>query len=181
MILAEENIGHTKTEAINFNRALLFQSGIAGNSLNFPPASPQLDSNRTFAWQVWGVKGNTIVTKSEIWEFTISCGGDSNSLSKDSYRELSENLDASSYIAKGLLHFSYYNSYGPYHLNYLMIDLSKQNKAVKNLPDLIAIHGHNKYDVDLGELGNMHSGDQYLLKVKTVDGKILQLKFVYAE
>lgn len=181
LILSEENIGQTKAEAINFNKALLFQSGIAGNSLTYPPQAPELDSNRTFAWQVWGIRNNAIVTKSEIWEFMISCSGDSTHTDKDSYREIGENVDASSYIAKGMLHFSYYNSYGPYHLNYSIVDLSKQNKVVKNLPDLTAIHGYNKYDVDLTDLGNMNVGDQYLLNMKTVDGKTLQLKFVYAE
>jgi hypothetical protein len=181
LILSEEAPGQSKAEAINFNKALIFQSGIAGNSLIYPPQAPDLDSNRTFAWQVWGIQNNTIVTKSEIWEFTVSCSGDSTSTSKDSYRELVENVDASSYLAKGMLHFSYYNSYGPYNLNYSIVDLSKQNKVVKNLPLLVVIHGYNKYDIDLSELTNMNAGDQYLLKVKTTDGKTLQLKFVYSE
>ena len=181
VIVAEEAPGQSKTEAINFNKALIFQSGIAGNGLIYPPQAPDLDSNRTFAWQVWGIEDNTIVTKSEIWEFTVSCSGDSTSTSKDSYRELVENVDASSYLAKGMLHFSYYNSYGPYNLNYSIVDLSKQNKVVKNLPLLVVIHGYNKYDIDLSELSNMNEGDQYLLRVKTTDGKTLQLKFVYSE
>lgn len=181
LILSEEALGQTKAEAINFNKALLFQSGIAGNSLIYPPQAPDLDSNRTFAWQVWGVEDNTIVTKSEIWEFTVSCSGDSTTTSKDSYRELVENVDASSYLAKGMLHFSYYNSYGPYNMNYSIVDLSKQNKVVRNLPTLVVIHGYNKYDIDLSELSNMNDGDQYLIKVKTTDGKTLQLKFMYSE
>lgn len=181
LILSEEGPGQTKAEAINFNKALIFQSGIAGNSLTYPPQAPDLDSNRTFAWQVWGVENNTIVTKSEIWEFTVTCSGDSTSTSRDSYRDLSETVDAASYLAKGWVHFSFYNSYGPYNLNYSIVDLSKQNKVVKNLPTLVAIHGYNKYDVDLGDISNMNTGDQYLLKIHTTDGKTLQLKFVYSD
>jgi hypothetical protein len=181
VILSEELLNQSKAEAINFNKALIFQSGIAGNSLNYPPQAPDLDSNRTFAWQVWGIRDNVIVVKSEIWEFTVTCSSDSVTNNRDSYRELKETLDASSYLARGFLHFSFYNGYGPYVLNYSIVDLSKQNKVVKNLPDLTALHGYNKIDVDLSDLTNMNPGDQYLLKVKTRDGRTLQLKFVYSE
>ena len=181
LILAQDNQNQTPTEAVSFNQALLFTTGIPTNSLNYPATAPSLTVGQTYAWQVWGVKDGVIETKSEVWSFTVDCSADTTQTSRDSYRELTDNLDAASYIAKGGIHFSFYNPYGPYNLTYGIVDLSKQNKPVKHLPELHCSTGYNKYDLDLTDLGGFTSGDQYLLQFKPLEGKTLLLRFIYTQ
>lgn len=181
VLLTQENGNQTPAEAINFNQALLFVTDVPTSSLVYPPSAPSLIVGQTYAWQVWGVKDATILTKSEIWTFTVDCSADTAQTSRDSYRELSDNLDAASYIAKGSVHFSFYNPYGPYVLTYSITDLSKQNKPVKRLPELRCSTGYNKYDLDLTDIGGFTSGDQYLLQFKPLEGKTLLLRFIYTQ
>lgn len=181
VLLTADAGNQTPAEAINFNQALLFVTDVPASSLVYPPSAPSLTVGQTYAWQVWGVKDGTIMTKSEIWTFTVDCSADTVQQSRDSYRELSEDLDAASYIAKGGIHFSFYNPYGPYILTYSITDLSKQNKAVKRLPELRCSTGYNKYDLDLTDLGGFTSGDQYLLQFKPLEGKTLLLRFIYTQ
>ena len=181
VVLMQELPGQTKTEAINFDQALLFVPNVPANTLYYPSTAPQLNLGQKYAWQVWGVQDGTIITKSEIWEFTVDCSQDTTSPSKDSYRELTDRLDADSYIAKGSIHFSFYNAYGPYTMTYGITDLSKHGVAIKHLPELHCSSGFNKFDLDLSGIGGFTSGDQYLVQVKPLEGPVLLLRFVYQE
>ncbi|HTJ11857.1 MAG TPA: hypothetical protein VL547_07525 [Dinghuibacter sp.] len=180
VILTPEK-NQTPAEAINFNQAQLFVTDVPTSSLNYPATAPSLTVGQTYAWQVWGVKDGVIATKSEIWTFTVDCSSDTAQTSKDSYRELTDNLDAASYIASGAIHFSFYDPYGPYNMTYSIVDLSKQNKPVKHLPELRCSTGYNKYDLDLTGIGGFTSGDQYLLQFKPIEGKTLLLRFIYMQ
>ncbi|WP_315820232.1 hypothetical protein [Paraflavitalea speifideaquila] len=132
-------------------------------------------------WQVTAYTGTSIITKSEIWAFTIRCEEEKKKEEKDSYRELKEVPDGSFYIANRVLRFSCTNAYAATRLNYSIVNLAQPDAFVKQLPELQLNAGLNKYDLDLSSLNGFKEGQQYLLKVALPNGRIGSLRFIYKD
>jgi hypothetical protein len=165
--------------ALANNRPVINLADVRQQFLTYPPQVPDLVKGKQYAWQVWAYSGNTLVTKSEIWQFTVKC--DTVPVLKDSYREAKPELDGSFYMAKEVLHFSFTNPYRAGKLDYTIQDLSDPLTEIKKLPKVNMKQGLNLVDLRLSSHRSFIHGHQYLMKIRNAGNKELVLKFSYAE
>ncbi|WP_423736514.1 hypothetical protein [Chitinophaga caseinilytica] len=165
--------------ALANNRPVINLSELRSQLLPYPPQAPDLEKGKQYAWQVWAYQGKTIITKSEIWQFTIQCDTVKNQ--KDSYREAKPALDGSFYLAKEVLYFSFNNPYRAGRLEYSIYDLSDPLTEIKKLPRVNMKQGINLVDLKLSGNKSFLHGHQYILKIRNAGNAELVLKFSYAE
>jgi hypothetical protein len=179
VVLTEKKEKQDIAEAIAFNLPVLNQGNIFGNILQYPPGAPDLKEGHTYAWQVTVYSAKTILKKSEIWTFTVSCQEEQKLPAGDSYRELKEIDDGNFYIANKVLRFSFNNPYSKGKLDYSIESLSKPQSTIKRLPSLKMEPGLNKYELDFSENNSLKAGQEYLLTVRLANNRELRLRFIY--
>ncbi len=179
LILTEIGPKQDIAEAIAYNLPIINQSNIPVNLLQYPVSTPDLKEGHRYVWQVTLHNASTIITKSEIWTFTVKCKEDQTPLAPPSYRELKEKAEGDFYIAEKLLHFSLHNPYGAAALNYSIVDLSQPGRPVKNLPALQMTAGLNKFTIDLSEIKEFKHDKEYLLIVKLINNRRVEMRFIY--
>ncbi|RYE37347.1 MAG: DUF928 domain-containing protein, partial [Sphingobacteriales bacterium] len=109
LVLAELKEKQDPIEAITFNTPVINQADVRINNLTFPMNRPDLKDGIRYAWQVTVYSNQTILKKSEIWEFTIQCSDQALEPVTESFRELKDLEDGNYYIAKNFLRFSLHN------------------------------------------------------------------------
>ncbi|MBO9573309.1 MAG: hypothetical protein J7497_14045, partial [Chitinophagaceae bacterium] len=179
LVLAPIRNNQDIVEALTFNPPLINQSNIAGNSLFYPVNVPELQEGQLYVWQVIAYQGQTILSRSEVWVFTHQCKDDKRDTIDGSYRELKEVSEGDFYIAQQYLRFSYINPYSSGELNYEITNLSDPSSSVKRLPKFKMESGLNKHEIDLFENSSFKEDDEYLLRVKLANNRILALRFIY--
>jgi hypothetical protein len=71
MVLVEMLEGQNKADALSQNRPLIEAEGVGNPALIFPSDLPELETGKTYAWQVQAFVGKTPIAKSEQWKFKI--------------------------------------------------------------------------------------------------------------
>ena len=168
-------------EAIINNVPVFQQQHISGATAYFPPQLPELQKQKTYAWQVEAYQGETRITESEIWTFTVNCDTRKTDSSKDSYRQLSTSLDGNYYTADGALRFSIINPYGLAIMQYTLIDLSDPTNQIRNIPTIKIHTGLNRIDLPLEDISGLSRDKMYLLKVLNIGDRVQYLQFIYKE
>lgn len=181
IIVCEKDEKQSDIEAISYNIPVINVAGMPSGNLFYPPKTPDLKKDKNYVWQITAYQEKTIVTKSEIWEFSIKCPEEKKKEDADSYRELKEQLDGSLYYAYGRLRFSLNNPYSNGPLEYSIDNLSDMQDEIKKLPELKLTSGLNQFELDLEDIKGIKADKNYLLKVTLQGNKILQLRFVYKE
>lgn len=179
LILAELKEKQDVAEAINYNVPIINQGNIFGNQLLFPTGAPALKEGKTYAWQVTVYTGKSILKKSEIWTYPVKCEEIKQQPNTDSYRELKETEDGNFYVADKVLRFSFNNPYSAGDFGYSIVGISNPETVIKGLPQLKMQAGLNKYDIDLSENKSFKNGQEYLLKIKLINGRAMSLRFIY--
>lgn len=167
--------------AIAFNIPLINQAEIPVHHITYPVNIPELKEGARYAWQVSVYANNALIKKSEIWQFAVRCKEESKPDESDSYREVKEVLDGHLYYAYTKLRFFFSNPYNHGPLDYRIYSLSGKQEEVKRLPRLNSVNGYNQFEIDLSEINSFKDGKEYLMQIRMVDGRMLQLRFVYKE
>jgi hypothetical protein len=170
----------SSVESLLMNAPLVFMDNIPTTSVNYPSYAPDLTEDSTYCWQVVAFQNGVILSKSEIWEFTVQCHDPATPASNDSYRELKSLVNGNYYYAMGYLKFSYQNNYNYKKLQYEIYETEKGSTQIKNLPDVPLVPGHNKVDIDLSDL-NLEEGKHYMLKVYPFNEPPVVVRFEYHE
>ncbi len=181
IMVTKVNEGQDIAEAIAFNLPYIKVENIVANNLFYPANLPDLIEGGRYAWQVIIYSQQTIIKKSEIWEFTVSCDEKNPVVESDSFRQLKETLDGSIYYAYGKLKFAFYNPYGSGKLAYTISSLTEQKKEIKNLPELEIKPGENYLEIDLWEYNVFKLNHEYVIKIRLANNRIMQLRFIYKE
>ncbi|SJZ93199.1 hypothetical protein [Sediminibacterium ginsengisoli] len=179
LTLAEIKPQQSRAEALAYNPPIIAQNNIRTTMLNYPALAPALEQGKKYAWQVLATNAKMIVTRSDIWEYSVACETDTAKPDQDGYRELKDSRDAGSYLAHRWLRFSFYNPYGPMAVNYTISDLTLKDKELKKLPVLKMQGGFNSYELDLEDIRGLVYEHQYLLTVQLGNGKKMYLSFIY--
>ncbi|NML21274.1 hypothetical protein HHL16_10345 [Pseudoflavitalea sp. G-6-1-2] len=179
-LLLTEKTNGSSVESLLMNAPLLLLDNISGTTINYPSNRPELQEGKTYCWQVIAMQQGMLISKSEIWEFTVECKEPAKSKPFDSYRELKSMVNSNYYIANRIFKFSLYNAYNIKKLNYTVLDMADGSKPMKDLPEVPLIIGLNKIDIDLTEAG-LEPGKQYLLKVYPHNETAVIIRFVYED
>ncbi|RXK85264.1 hypothetical protein [Filimonas effusa] len=162
------------------NAPLVLLDNITSTTVSFPSFAADLKEGHTYCWQVIAYQQGVIISRSEIWEFTVQCTETPPKRTADSYRELKQLVNGNYYIANRYISFAFTNAYRQEKLNYRIIDLTNGLKEIKNTPDVYLVPGLNKIDIDITELG-LTVGQSYALKIKPFNEPELEVRFVYKD
>lgn len=179
LFITEKKERQSNQEAIANNLPILNQNNINGFNHFFPPQLMPLTTGKTYVWQVTAYNRQSMIIKSEIWEFTVGCADIRKDTIKESYRELKPSLNGSFYTANEKLMFSVTNPYEPSEMEYQLIDLSNQQIKFDRLPVIKLQRGLNKIDIDLLEIKGLVPGKMYQLNINNVGNQKLYLRFIY--
>jgi hypothetical protein len=177
LLLTEKKRGET-IENLLMNTPLVLLDNITASTITYPSFAPDLQEGKTYCWQVIVHQQGVIVSRSEIWEFTVQCMDPVKLSEDDSYRELKVLMNGNYYIAKGTLKFTFRNDYNLKKLNYTILDMSEGAQPVKYTPEIPVQPGLNRIDLDLQSL-DMHPGGQYLLRVYPFNEPAIDVRFIY--
>jgi len=178
LLLTEKKGDDAGVEGLLKRVPLLFLDNISAATLNYPSVNPELKEGKTYYWQVIAYEKGVIVSKSEIWEFTVQCKEAAKQLPNDSYRELKLLMNGNYYIANRAIKFSFRNDYNISKLKYAIYDVAKSSEELKHVPDVKLVQGLNKIDIDLTEL-ELIPGNHYILKVYPFNEPPVEVRFVY--
>jgi hypothetical protein len=109
--LVELNQGQSPADAIADNLPVYAQSNIPLTTQPYPTSYPELDTAKTYAWQVTARNNSSAIAQSEIWTFKVK----QYSLSVDTaahaeyYSRLRAQNDASYIVCTGILFFEFTN------------------------------------------------------------------------
>jgi hypothetical protein len=177
--LTEKKQGQN-VENLLMNAPLVLMDNIPSTTINYPSFAPDLKEGHTYCWQVIAYQNGVILSRSEIWEFTVQCTEPNAPDPQDSYRELKSLENGNYYITSRLLKFSFQNNYNIKRLDYSIQDIEKPEEKIKHIPDVPLKPGLNKIDIDLSDL-DLVSGKHYLLKVYPFNQPEVQVRFIYRE
>jgi len=167
-------------ENLLMNAPLILLDNIPSTTVNYPSFAADLQEGHTYVWQVIAYQNGVILSKSEIWEFTVQCTDPVKPSTNDSYRELREMVNGNYYYATRFLKFAYQNNYNVKKLVYEIYQTEGGSTKIKNTPDVAIVQGMNKVDIDLTSL-NLEDGKHYMLKVYPFNEPEILVRFVYHE
>jgi len=183
LVLSEIKPGQNAIEALNYNLPILNQSHLISPVLPYPAIANQLEEGKSYAWQVTAYQDQTILNRSEVWEFRVQCQEKKKEtiLADDGYRDIEDLLKGNYYVAVELLKFTVLNPYKPGNFKYTIESLNNPGKKIKNLPQVRLSTGQNKIRIDLANTDAFTDGNTYLLTVWLPDGTSKNLRFIYKD
>ncbi|WP_109699354.1 DUF928 domain-containing protein [Chitinophaga deserti] len=179
LLLVEVKEGQARTEALHYNMPIIRQNGIPSPMLLYPPLSAELVMGKRYAWQVSAVKGETLLARSEVWDFTVKCEDSVAKRPVDSYRNIDDLAKGNFYIAEGRILFAVENYHSAQILDYSIASISKPNEKLRKFPRVQLNTGRNLILIDLESVKGMTDGDYYILSVRLPNGETKQLRFLY--
>jgi hypothetical protein len=179
LLLTEKKHGNP-AEDLLMRAPLLLLDNISSSVINYPSVNPELKEGETYYWQVVAYEKGVIVSKSEIWEFTVQCKEKVNPGPNDSYRELKLLVNGNYYFANRVMKFSFINNYAQKRLIYAIYDIGDGMKKIKHVPEITITTGLNKIDLDLTDL-DLVPGKHYILKVYPFNEPAVEVRFVYKD
>ncbi len=179
LLLTEKREGEA-IENLLVNAPLLLLDNITGISVNYPASHPDLKEGKTYVWQVIAYQNSVVISRSEIWEFTVQCSEPGKQIPAESYRELKLLVNGNYYIANRALKFAFRNNYSIRRLSYAIYDIGNGMKSLKDCPEVKLTLGLNKVDIDLTEL-ELEPGKHYLLRVHPFNEPEIEVRFVYED
>jgi len=177
--LTEKKMG-AAIENLLMNAPLVLLDNIPSTTVSYPSFAPDLQEGHTYVWQVVAYQNGIILSKSEIWEFTVQCNDPVKPSPNDSYRELRDLVNGNYYVATRVLKFAYQNNYNVKKLSYEIYETEGGSKKIKHLPEVAIVQGMNKVDIDLTDL-DLEDGKHYVLKVYPFNEQDILVRFVYHE
>lgn len=181
LALVELKRNQYKTEGINMNLPLINQRNIGSPMLFFPALNKDLEEGKRYAWQVTAYKGATMLSQSEIWEFTCSCANNEKDSLPEGFRDIEDLAKGNFYLAEGRIMFSVRNPYGDMELHYNILCITNPKEKVKKLKKVKLARGQNNIVIDLRDNTSMTDGYYYQLQVKLPNGERRTLRFLYKD
>jgi len=182
LLMVEMKDRQSAVEALNYNLPIVKQKGIVNTMLLYPPASKALTEGKKYAWQVTAYKDQTVINRSEVWEFTLDCKEEKEVVEDDNgYRDIEDLVKGNYYVARGSVKFSLVNSYNEQPLKYSIQCVTDPNQKMRSLPKVKLKRGRNKIHLDFSRNYSFKDEYSYILKVYLPDGMSKSLRFVFRD
>jgi hypothetical protein len=182
VVLSEVKSGQNSVEALNYNLPTINQSYLISPILVYPSIANELEDGKTYAWQVTAYKNQTILNRSEIWQFREQCNKKKVTvIPDDGYRDIADLTKGNYYIAIAVIKFALTNPYKESSFKYEIESLNNPGKKIKGLPKIKIATGKNKILIDLANTDSFADGNSYLMKIWLPDGSVKNLRFIYKD
>ncbi|MEO3404976.1 DUF928 domain-containing protein [Mucilaginibacter sp. CAU 1740] len=182
LTLTEIKKGQSATEALNYNLPLIDQANLISPVLTYPPIAKELQNKKKYAWQVTAYMDQTILNRSEIWQFKVDCADTAKTVRDDHiYRDIEDLAGGNYYVARGYVKFALVNSYQEQKLIYRVYALEDQDKKIRGLPAVKIQNGRNQVIIDLTGNSAFKKGQFYIMEIRMPGGGLKNLRFSYDE
>jgi hypothetical protein len=182
VVLSEIKKDQNAIEALEYNLPIVNQSYLTSPVLIYPPIARQLEDGKTYAWQVTAYKNQTILSRSEIWQFKVQCHEKKPVvLNEDGYRDIEDLTRGNYYLAVGTIKFALTNPYKEGNFKYQIESLNNPGKKIRGLPRVRLTTGKNKILIDLANTDAFTDGSSYLMKLWLPNGDVKNLRFIYKD
>ncbi len=180
LLLVEIKERQSPVEALNYNLPVVKQKGIMNPILLYPPSAKELTTGKRYAWQVTAYKDQTVINRSEVWEFKVDCKEETLAIQDDNgYRDIEDLFKGNYYVARGFVKFTINNSHEEQPLKYTIICVTDPYQKIKRLPKVKLLKGKNKISLDLSTNFTFKDNYSYLLTVSLPNGVTKQMRFIY--
>jgi hypothetical protein len=127
--ICELKEGQSYQDAIQYNPAIIFETGMKQNFYNYPAGAQQLKEDSRYVWQVEALVNNVPRYLSEVWMFRFKKSKSPPPVTRKvvttQYPFLEKNLNTSPYIFKDAIVFRYKNECADTVLNYTLYQSGK--------------------------------------------------------
>lgn len=183
MVIVELNKDQGAESGINVNSPKYMANFLTRHDVIYPFDATKLEPGKRYGWQVQKVINGVITNKTEAWEFVMK---PDRSSSYNKYVEVGPAENSQVYVAEGRKLFFVFNeayySAGKTLKASIVNDQGSPVKNVKAKEDTkegakvnVKENGHNRYEIDLDELG-LETGF-YSLLIANEKGQSSKLKF----
>jgi hypothetical protein len=181
-VLVELQGNQNAADAIQQNLPLYAQQNLPVNSMAYPGTLPELDTAKTYAWQVSANSSNNAIAKSEIWTFRIKKYAPEPPAAPSGtyYVPLKKDAGASYSTHIGTLRFQHLNELNDTIAHVRFYDLSVRTAAPIIPQEPIRMKpGQNFIDLDLSAQGGITNKHIYLMEFLNRKNEKWFLKFEY--
>lgn len=177
------NPGQSAADAIQQNIPLLHQAQLVQSYLLYPTSSPPLQVGKQYAWRVTATSNGAVVSRSEIWEFTIISENDVPKIKTNNLpyiKLVKDELPAYS-LQVDYLKFDYLNEAADSTWNIRVYDLtSGSNDTIPLRADTIPLkYGQNLVNIDLTGQNSFTPQHFYLLELRNTRSEIWRMRFEF--
>jgi hypothetical protein len=170
------------SDAIQQNIPILTQQNIGITTHPYPAGYPELDSTKTYAWQITAKSNVSPIAKSEIWVFKIrkSVAETGMVVRGHFYAKLSRQNDAAYVISPGVVRYEYNNEQNDAAVQLRLFDISNSRKEISLDSSEYAVKfGQNLAALDLSDVSGLVQGHIYLLELTNSKNEKWYLKFEF--
>lgn len=169
-------------DAVQQNIPVVAQSNINFSSFQYPPGLPELDSSKSYAWQVVAKNGIMTVGNSEVFTFKLKqYSADSSRFQSRGYYSSMRREDDASYIISGnILKCSYEHLYADSTVDIHLTDITTSvHKAIPLDSSAIEVkYGFNLLSLDF-QRNHLENKNIYMLELINSRREKWYLKFEY--
>jgi len=172
----------TGAEAVQQNIPLDRESNVTATNRQYPLSLPELDTSRTYAWQVVARSGGTEVARSDVWTFRVRKEGpETLSPAPVYYSRLQRETDAAYGVCRGMLYYEYLNETNDKMVPFKIYDLSNASgKELVSDSTVISLHyGQNMGKLDFSHNAMLQDKHVYLFELINSRREHWYLKFQY--
>jgi hypothetical protein len=173
VIITEVNEGQSLSDAIGKNLPVQQAQGLTTPFLTYPLTGPQLDTGKTYAWQVIARNQQTFAAKSEVWAFRTAGKPFAATSSSSVYIVMGGRISGSGVSDAVTLHIKYV-SYASVYSTTVTIRDDKGNVMLA-APVKIR-QGDNYLDVPLE--GKLASRRRYTVQLPDPAGRLTTVNFI---
>jgi hypothetical protein len=179
LTLAEVKAKQPAVEALYYNIPLINTRNISGSFLPYPASARDLDTGKTYVWQVTAYKGDVIISRSEVWTFKVGCDEQPQPEPVTGFRNIEDLTMGNYYVAEGRILFSVDNPYTEMKLKYSIECLTEPETKVRRLPEITLTRGRNNIIIPLEDTRAFKDGHKYQMKVELPNGNTRSLRFTF--
>lgn len=162
---------------------LLYKSGILTNNFAYPPSAANLDTGKTYAWQVIAVNNGIQLASSEIWTFRLKRTADDVPASDGGvpFYKLLQGENGGYFISNGILKLVYDNKGNEPAASVRIFDITQKSRKEITSSSIVQPlkSGENYITYDLNEIGSILHKHLYLVELTNSLGEIWTARFEY--
>ena len=168
-------------DAIQSNMPVLMQANISDPFLQYPFSLTELDTAKSYAWQVKAQSNMSAVSNSEIFSFKVKNFQTTSLPLGNVYAKLGTIDNVPLTYCNGVLKYEYVNVHNNAVINLELTDLtSNANKKIMLEENEQEVgYGQNFLTLDLINNSSLSSDHTYLLLVTGAKGEAQAVKFIY--
>lgn len=167
ILVTEVLPGQAPTEAIQYNTPIYARDNILQTVDNYPSSYLELDTAKTYAWQVIARNGVNYAAKTDVWTFRIHKDPiPADVVTNTPFMQLATSNVKNGIAPNGVLKIVYYNKSVSKTIKVSILDLSATGtKAAPVEFNVAGIKGENYIQYDLNKIMNTKNGGVYLAQI----------------